>query len=86
MLKIYKKNDMKQEYVYPMHPARVLNQFILSVSIDFSLQAEISEDISLSFNNILITDTSIDAVTLCKVLYRPYQDSRCEQVWSSLRR
>ena len=24
------------------------------------------------------------AVEMCKLLYRPYQDSRCEQVWSSL--
>ncbi len=51
MLKIYKKNDMIST-----------NSFYLYRLI--SLQAEISEDISLSFNDIFITDTSIDAITL----------------------
>ena len=51
-----------------MNPTRVLKQFTLSMSTDFSLQSEIgeetSEDITPSFNNILIIDTSLDAVTL----------------------
>src|SRR6266496_5677610 len=50
--------------IYPMNPARVLNQFTLSTSIDSSLQSEIGEDITPSFNNILISDTPLDAVTL----------------------
>ena len=51
-----------------MNSIKVLKQFILSISIDFSLQSEIGEeideDITSSFNNIHITDTSLDAITL----------------------
>src|SRR5436190_17682455 len=45
--------------IYPMNPTRVLKQFALSVSIDSSLQSETSEDITPSFNDILITDTPL---------------------------
>ena len=47
-----------------MNPIRVLKEFTLSVSIDFSLQSEIDEDITSSFNNILITNISLDAIIL----------------------
>ena len=47
-----------------MNSIRILKEFTLSISIDFSLQSETDEDITSSFNDILITNTSLDAITL----------------------
>ena len=47
-----------------MNSTRVLKEFALSVSIDSSLQSETGEDITSSFNDILVTNTPIDAITL----------------------
>ena len=47
-----------------MNSIKVLKEFTLSISIDFFLQSEIDEDITSSFNDILITNISLDAITL----------------------
>ena len=50
--------------IYPMNPARVLDQFTPSASVDSSLQSEMGQDITPSFNNTLLADTPFDATVL----------------------
>jgi len=49
--------------IYPMNPARVLDQFPPSASVD-SLQSETGQDITPSFNDTLLADTPLDATVL----------------------
>ena len=50
--------------IYPMNPARVLDQFTSFASADSFLQSETGQDIIPSFNDILTADTSLDATAL----------------------